>query len=774
MGFELPFVIGPEYIAVALFGVVIGIIFGAIPGMTATMAVAVFLPLTYAYSMEMALYLLLGLYVGGISGGLVPAILINIPGTPSSVCTTFDGHPMALRGEGERALKIGVTSSFMGGMISLVVLALFTPILAGWAIKFSAVEKFLIILFALTVIAALSRGQMLRGLWIGMLGVLVAMMNQFSVNNEYRMVPEFLESQMQSGFQLFPVLIGLFAVSEMLQQCETGMHASYSKDDTLEVKNNVKFSLLHDFKGQIINVFRSALLGTFMGILPGVGGSAASLIAYSQAKSWSKHPELLGTGVPEGLIASETSNNGLTGGALVPLLSLGIPGDSTTAVLIGAFMLQGIQVGPLFITNNPVIWNTILGHPMALRGEGERALKIGVTSSFMGGMISLVVLALFTPILAGWAIKFSAVEKFLIILFALTVIAALSRGQMLRGLWIGMLGVLVAMMNQFSVNNEYRMVPEFLESQMQSGFQLFPVLIGLFAVSEMLQQCETGMHASYSKDDTLEVKNNVKFSLLHDFKGQIINVFRSALLGTFMGILPGVGGSAASLIAYSQAKSWSKHPELLGTGVPEGLIASETSNNGLTGGALVPLLSLGIPGDSTTAVLIGAFMLQGIQVGPLFITNNPVIWNTILVALLCCNILMYLVMFFPVKLLAKIVLIPQERLYPVVLMMCTVGAYATLNGRMFDVWCLLLFGIVGLLIKKFHFPVSCFLIGFILGGDLEDYFIQVLTAYNGSLTGLFVRPMSWVIWALIILSVVYAVLDNRKAKRQEKELSGKQ
>ena len=389
-------------------------------------------------------------------------------------------------------------------------------------------------------------------------------------------------------------------------------------------------------------------------------------------------------------------------------------------------------------------------------------------------VISLVVLALFTPILAGWAIKFSAVEKFLIILFALTVIAALSRGQMLRGLWIGMLGVLVAMMNQFSVNNEYRMVPEFLESQMQSGFQLFPVLIGLFAVSEMLQQCETGMHASYSKDDTLEVKNNVKFSLLHDFKGQIINVFRSALLGTFMGILPGVGGSAASLIAYSQAKSWSKHPELLGTGVPEGLIASETSNNGLTGGALVPLLSLGIPGDSTTAVLIGAFMLQGIQVGPLFITNNPVIWNTILVALLCCNILMYLVMFFPVKLLAKIVLIPQERLYPVVLMMCTVGAYATLNGRMFDVWCLLLFGIVGLLIKKFHFPVSCFLIGFILGGDLEDYFIQVLTAYNGSLTGLFVRPMSWVIWALIILSVVYAVLDNRKAKRQEKELSGKQ
>ena len=490
------------HILIAALGVVAGIVFGAIPGMTATMAVAVFLPMTYAYDLEMALYLLLGLYVGGISGGLVPAILINIPGTPSSITTTFDGYPMAKRGEGERALKIGIFSSFVGGLISLICLWLFTPLLSAAALKFSAVEKFLIILFALTVIAALSKGQMLRGVFAGFLGVLTSLIGMFSVNNAYRMVPAMFKSKMQDGFQLLPVLIGLFAIAQIFEEAEEGMRFKIEKVDG-------------------------------------------------------------------------------------------------------------------------------------------------------------------------------------------------------------------------------------------------------------------------------EMNGNTKFSL-KDFKGQGVNLVRSALIGTFMGVLPGVGGSAASILAYAQAKNFSKHPELLGTGVAEGLVASETSNNGLTGGALVPLLSLGIPGDSTTAVLIGAFMLQGIQVGPLFITNNPVIWNTILVALLCCNILMYLVMFFPVKLLAKIVLIPQERLYPVVLMMCTVGAYATLNGRMFDVWCLLLFGIVGLLIKKFHFPVSCFLIGFILGGDLEDYFIQVLTAYNGSLTGLFVRPMGWVIWALIILSVVYAVLDNRKAKRQEKELSGKQ
>ena len=355
MGFELPFVIGPEYIAVALFGVVIGIIFGAIPGMTATMAVAVFLPLTYAYSMEMALYLLLGLYVGGISGGLVPAILINIPGTPSSVCTTFDGHPMALRGEGERALKIGVTSSFMGGMISLVVLALFTPILAGWAIKFSAVEKFLIILFALTVIAALSRGQMLRGLWIGMLGVLVAMMNQFSVNNEYRMVPEFLESQMQSGFQLFPVLIGLFAITEIMAKARdmnkaTGTAVKVEKEKT-RFRDVLKYKMV---------LLKSSILGVFIGAVPGTGAAISSFLAYNEAKRTSKHPEEYGHGSEEAVVASESANNAVTGATLIPLLTLGIPGDAVTAILIGSLTMYGMQPGIKMFTENVTFTATIM------------------------------------------------------------------------------------------------------------------------------------------------------------------------------------------------------------------------------------------------------------------------------------------------------------------------------------------------------------------------------------------------------------------------------
>ena len=257
-----------------------------------------------------------------------------------------------------------------------------------------------------------------------------------------------------------------------------------------------------------------------------------------------------------------------------------------------------------------------------------------------------------------------------------------------------------------------------------------------------------------------------KFSFA-DFKGQGVNLIRSSLIGTFMGVLPGVGGSAASILAYAQAKNFSKHPELLGTGAAEGLVASEASNNGLTGGALIPLLSLGIPGDSTTAVLISAFMLQGIQVGPLFITQNPNTWNTILVALLLCNIIMFVCMFYPIKWISKIIYIPRQRLYPVIIMICIVGAYATKNGRIFDVWALLIFGIVGYIFGKIKIPASCFLIGFILGKDLENYFIQSISASGGSLIVFFSRPIGWFIWLLIVASVAYALWDNAKDKKKK-------
>ena len=358
----------------------------------------------------------------------------------------------------------------------------------------------------------------------------------------------------------------------------------------------------------------------------------------------------------------------------------------------------------------------------------------------------------------------------------MTVIAALSKGSMTKGIFSGFLGVLLSLVGELSLNNKMRLMPNLdfispeltkqLTEDLRSGFQLLPLLIGLFAITQMFQEAEKGMQSN-NLNEGVTVEGARKFSF-KDFGGQTVNVIRSSLLGTFMGILPGVGGSAASLIAYSQTKSWSKHPDELGKGAPEGLIASESSNNGLTGGALVPLLSLGIPGDATTAVLIGAFLLQGIQVGPLFIQQNPATWNQILLALALCNVFMFVVMFFPIKIISNVVKVRSARMYPIILLMCVVGAYATRSGVMFDVWCLLIFGVLGYLMNKIGLPVAPFLIGFILGKDLEKYFIEAVKNNNYNLMVFFERPIALVIWALIVIFLGYSIWDNFKGGTLEK------
>jgi putative tricarboxylic transport membrane protein len=444
-------------------------------------------------------------------------------------------------------------------------------------------------------------------------------------------------------------------------------------------------------------------------------------------------------------------------------------------LMTSLFLLIGLYVGgisggliPAVLINIPGTPSSLTtcfdGHPMAQKGNGEKALKIGITASLLGGLISLLCLALFTPPLARLAIKFSAVEKFLVIMFAMTVIAAISKGKMLVGVFMGFLGVLFALMGTFADNNKLRLVPDLLSKPLIYGFSLLPVLIGLFALGQMFEEAEKGMKNTIVKGDVSTNDGRGEKFTFGIFKGELVNMVRSSFIGTFMGILPGVGGSAASLLAYSQAKNFSKHPEQYGTGIPEGLIASESANNGLTGGALVPLLSMGIPGDSTTAILIGAFALQGMQIGPLFIMNNPELWNGILIALLVCNILMFVTMFYPIRYISKIIFVPRQRLYPVIILMCVVGAYACNYGVMFDVWSLVIFGVLGYLFSKIDLPATPFLIGFILGDDLERYFVDSLKGSGGSLSCFFTRPLAWVFWILIFASITYAIVSDRKEK----------
>lgn len=480
-------------------------------------------------------------------------------------------------------------------------------------------------------------------------------------------------------------------------------------------------------------VFAGTIVGIVFGAVPGMTATMAVAVCL---------PLTYSLGLANGLALLLGLYVGGISGGLVPAILLGIPGTPSS------------------------ITTTLDGHPMSQRGEGETALRIGIIASLVGGLISLLILYLFAPTLADFAIRFSYVEKFLIILFALTVMAALS-SNLLIGIFSGFLGIFISLIGTYDVSNggngEYRLIPPGTEYWLDSGFSLLPVLIGLFGLAAILEEAEAGVPEGRKADDIKGDKQR-KFSL-SIFKGQLTNLTRSSCIGTFVGILPGVGGSAASILAYSNAKTFSKHPERFGKGEPAGVMASESGNNGLTGGALVPLLSLGIPGDSTTALLIGAFTLQGIQVGPLFIGNNPSVWNAMIFAMLLANIFMFIVMYFAIRQVARIVTVPKQILFPIILMMCVIGAYTINYGIMFDVWTLLLFGLFGWLAIKLRLEIAPFIIGFILGPSAEVYFVKSLESF-GDLSIFFTK--SWIavlLWVLIIASVTGSVLLSRRHAR---------
>ena len=332
-------------------GVFIGIIFGSVPGLSATMALALFLPITYAMDPNTAIILLIALYIGGISGGLITAILAGIPGTPSSIATCFDGYPMTKKGKAFKALGIGVTFSFLGTVFSTIVLVFLSPVLAKIAIKFGAYEYFAVALFSLSMLVGLSGDNIWKGLISGLMGCMFATVGMDSISSVNRFT---LGSEdIAYGFDVLPVLIGLFAITEIIAKADTVKTERNNMPviSAIEIVKGLGFSI-KEFFGQMKNFFVSSSLGTAIGILPGIGGGAANVMAYTVSKSTSKYPEKYGTGIIDGLVASESSNNAAIGGALVPLLALGIPGDTVTAILLGGLTLHGIVPGPLMFTEH--------------------------------------------------------------------------------------------------------------------------------------------------------------------------------------------------------------------------------------------------------------------------------------------------------------------------------------------------------------------------------------------------------------------------------------
>lgn len=343
--------ITPEIIVLILIGVVVGMIFGAIPGLSTTMAIALCLPMTFKMGMTSGTALLLGLYIGGFSGGLIAAILMNIPGTAASIATCFDGHPMAENGQAGKAMGLGIVFSFLGGGFSILALIFISPVLAGLAIRFGSFEYFSLCLFALTMIITMSSGNMMKGILSGLLGILLSMIGGAPIDGMPRF--NFGTHSLDGGFDLVAVLVGVFAISELFELAskrDVKLQASVSECRIKGFGFSVK-----EFLDEKVNFLRSSVIGVLIGILPGIGGSLASLMSYNAAKKMSKTPEKFGTGINAGVVASETANNAAIGGAMIPLLSLGIPGDAVTALLLGAFTMQGIQPGPLMFESNPDI-----------------------------------------------------------------------------------------------------------------------------------------------------------------------------------------------------------------------------------------------------------------------------------------------------------------------------------------------------------------------------------------------------------------------------------
>lgn len=347
----------PFNLMLALAGVTLGTIIGALPGLSATMAVAILVPFTFAMAPASGLIALGAIYTGAIYGGAFSAILVNTPGTPSSIATTFDGYPMAKRGDGGLAVTLATIASVFGGLVGALTLILLAPPLANVALAFGPTEYFWMAIFGLTLISALSVGNTVKGLIGACVGLLMSTIGVAVVGGDVRYT---LDTQiLLGGIDITSALIGLYCIPVVIDLVATkAPHLSVLEDTRgYRLTEALRISWASKF-----NLIRSSVIGTVVGILPGAGGSIAGLISYSEARRASKHPERFGTGEPNGVIATESANNATVGGGFIPTLVLGIPGTPPDAIILGALLVQGLKIGPsLFNEQGNVVYTFMFG-----------------------------------------------------------------------------------------------------------------------------------------------------------------------------------------------------------------------------------------------------------------------------------------------------------------------------------------------------------------------------------------------------------------------------
>jgi putative tricarboxylic transport membrane protein len=345
-----------KYLLPLAIGTLVGVVGGSLPGITITMTVIVVLPFTFGLEPLQGLAAMIGVYVGGETGGLITSCLLGIPGKPSAVATTFDGFPMARKGEPGRAVWLGIWASIFGGLLGAVVLVSATGPLAQIALEFGPWEYFALFVLALSMVAGLVEGSLLKGLLSGALGCVITVLGNDPVMGQPRLTLGI--GWLEGGIPFLPVLIGVFAFAQIMTEVERLRGAPGAVAESLGRVVNLSVShakVLGEIVSRPVLVLWSSFIGLVIGVLPAIGGSAANMLAYDQAKKMSRRPEQFGTGIPEGIIASEASNNANVAGSLVTIMAFGIPGDAVTAVMLGALTIHGIQSGPLFISQNATL-----------------------------------------------------------------------------------------------------------------------------------------------------------------------------------------------------------------------------------------------------------------------------------------------------------------------------------------------------------------------------------------------------------------------------------
>lgn len=486
-----------------------------------------------------------------------------------------------------------------------------------------------------------------------------------------------------------------------------------------------------------------------------------------------------------GLVATPQIILSIAAGVLGGLFVGAMPGLTSTmaiALLVpvtfgmepvhGLSLLMGVYCGGisggfvasclLNIPGTPSSAATCLdGFPMSKNGQAPRALALAGYSSMIGGCLSGVCLVVIAPTLANFALRFGPWEYFALVIFTFSCVSSLSSGSTLKSFIAAGLGLMFALVGTDPSNGVVRF--DFGLEDLESGFDVMPALIGVFAIPQLLEDIDDiGIEAHLIACD---IKFSDYMSAAREIWHHKIEVIRATVIGVVIGILPGVGPGLSNVVAYAQARTASKTPEKFGQGVlPEAIIAPETANNASMGGAMIPLLTLGIPGDASTLMMLGAFMLHNIQPGPLLFRDNGDIVYAIFIAYFIAFGFLLLFLHFCLKPIIKAIVFPAQFMIPVLLVLCTIGCFS-LNNRMFDVYCFLGFGLVGYVLKQLKYPLLPVILGLILGHMAEQQLRLSLTLSSGSLLPFVTRPISVV---LLLISVVSLLLPYVAARRHEK------